>query len=167
MTPVIVYFHNDPHTSAWEGYLEQGVIRFDFTNQRGPRRFFVVPDKHIMFADESSLTQVIPNAHWYVHIVDAFEYDPERRIWCVEDREIDVIVEPGLQSYRVIDLEEFGEAVEDGSLSLSDARRILTGLQQFLDEFLHSKSFPPKVVQQWTIIPLQPRPVDVKSLPFL
>lgn len=163
---ITAIFINDVQTSAWLGYEEAGVLNFDFTNKRGSRRFFVMPEKGVMFADESSLKQVIPNASWYIHIVDATE--PEPGVWVITDRELDIIVEGNLSTYRLVDLDDFGQALCEGRISLPDAHRLLERVQQFLDTYLHQEGmFPPKEISPWMGAELDPHPVpleDVKRL---
>lgn len=164
--PITAIFLNDEQTSAWLGYEEEGILRFDFTNKRGSRRFFVMPRKCVMFADESSLEQVIPNASWYVHVVDAVEAEPG--VWVIEDRELDIVVEGDLRTYRVIDLDDFGQALCEGRIPLTDARRILERVQQFLDSHLHHRGgFPPREIRPWTDAKLDPRPVPLENVRHL
>lgn len=163
---ITAIFLNDAQTSAWEGYEEEGILRFDFTNKRGSRRFFVMPEKCVMFADESSLEQIIPNASWYIHIVDATE--PKPGIWVIQDRELDVVVEGDLRTYRVIDLDDFGQALCEGRICLPDARRLLERVQQFLDAYLHQEGmFPPEEICPWTKGRLDPRPVPLEDVKHL
>ena len=163
--PITAVFLNDEHTSAWMGYEEEGVLRFDFTNKRGSRRFFVMPEKCVMFADESSLEQTIPNASWYIHVVDADEAEPG--VWVIEDRELDIVVEGDLHTYRVIDLDDFGQAMSQGRISLPDARRILERTQQFLDAYLHQGKFPPEEIRPWAEGKLDPRPLPLEDVKHL
>ena len=161
--PITAIFLNDVQTSAWSGYEEEGILRFDFTNKRGNRRFFVMPDRCVMFADESSLEQVIPNASWYIHIVDAVEVEPAT--WLIKDCELDIVVEGDLRTYRVIDLDDFGAALSEGRITLSDARRLLERVQQFLDQYLHQEGkFPPQEISAWMDAKLDPRPVPLENV---
>jgi len=164
-TPITAIFVNDVQTSAWLGHEEEGILRFDFTNKRGNRRFFVMPDKCVMFADESSLKQVIPNASWYVHLVDAVEAEPG--VWLIEDRELDIIVEGDLRTYRVIDLDDFGRALCEGRISLPDAHRLLKNVQLFLDSYLHQGKFPPEEIRPWMDAKLDPCPVPLEDVKHL
>ena len=164
-TPITAIFVNDVQTSAWLGHEEEGILRFDFTNKRGNRRFFVMPDECVMFADESSLEQVIPDASWYIHIVDAVEVEPAT--WLIEDRELDIIVEGDLRTYRVIDLDDFGRALCEGRISLPDARRLLERVQLFLDFYLHQGKFPPEEIRPWMDGKLNPRPVPIEDVQHL
>lgn len=151
MKPITVTYHNDEHTSTWAGFEERGILRFDFTNDGTPRRFFVMPEYCVMFADETALGGTRPRHGWFIHLVDAIQQDPERGVWLVEDREIDVIVETDLRTYRIIDLDDFGQALCEGRISLQDAQRLLTALQRFLDTYLHGGGkWPPDEIREWT-----------------
>ncbi len=91
----------------------------------------------------------IPTAEWVIHLVTAERKPGEEDAWEIVDKEIDVLVEPGLDAYRMIDLEDFGEALKEKSITLTQAHYLLNRLQTFLDEFLHTDgAFPPPPVQQ-------------------
>lgn len=160
---ITAVFINDPHTSAWEGYEEGGIIRFDYTNKRGPRRFFVMPEHCVMFADESHLPVDIPG--WFVHLVDASPYDADPTIWLVKDCEIDILVAKGSQAYRMVDLDDFAQALSECRISVSDAERLLPALQRFVDVHLHNGEFPPMEVRRWLDQGFDPHPVLFTSLP--
>lgn len=146
VSQVTVIFRNKHGSSAWEGCIEDSVIRFDFENPRGKRRFFVLPDKCVMMCDEFGLVPQF-DRRWYVHLIDASEIKPGT--WLVEDREIDVFVQEDLRTYRVVDMEEFADAVESARISVPDACRLLKALQAFLDDYLHSGGeFPPKEISK-------------------
>lgn len=159
---VTIVFLNDQHTSAWMGYEDNGILRFDFTNKRGPRRFFVMPDLCVMFADETHLP-VVDIPQWYVHLIDAVQYD--QRTWVVTDREIDVIVATDLRTYRVVDLDDFATAMSNGKVSAADAQRLLAVLQRFLDKYFHHGEFPPPEVRRWLGNNFDPRLIVLDSLP--
>lgn len=150
MAPVTVIFNNDGRT-AWKGYLEHSILRFDFeTNEGKAIRFFALPDKCVMFVHRPWPDSISRPVEWVVHLADVFERDREHGVWEIVDREIDVIVEENLQTYRVIDLEDFGAALEEGQISPHDARRLLRACQQFLDEYLHGGGkFPPQELRRW------------------
>lgn len=145
------------------GCEEDGIIRFDFANKRGPRRFFVMPEQCVMFADESHLPVDIPS--WFVHLVDAEVYAAEQRIWVVTDREIDLLVAVDSQAYRMVDLDDFARAMSENRISVSDAERLLPAMQRFLDSYLHNGEFPPLGVRGWLEHDFDPRPVPFDCLP--
>ncbi|WP_435209205.1 hypothetical protein [Micromonospora sp. bgisy143] len=60
----------------------------------------------------------------------------------VDDLWIDVIVRPNDPPYRVLDLDEFATAVQDGALSVSEATEGLVRTQRFLDRLLNRRHDP-------------------------
>lgn len=71
---------------------------------------------------------------WYVDLVSIVEHGD---VIEVTDRDIDVIVpEPG-RPYRVVDLHEFGDAIESGEHSVEDAIAGLRAFQAFLEAHLN------------------------------
>jgi hypothetical protein len=100
---------------------------------------------------------------WYVDLVAIDETDTTIT---VADRYIDVIVGPPGHPYRMLDLDEFGEALQIGAISADEGARVLAATQAFLDRHLNRRhdlevvwpDFPPTVLAsvQHTAIP--PRP---------
>ncbi|MCR4891051.1 MAG: DUF402 domain-containing protein [Lachnospiraceae bacterium] len=68
--------------------------------------------------------------YWYCDIVD-YDIDPEENSYIVKDLLADVIVEPD-GFVRVLDLDEFEEALEAESLSVMDVRKALRALSSLL-----------------------------------
>ncbi len=161
MTSLLVHFSD----RIWRGYLECGVIRFDFhTNAGKDVRFFAFPEKHVMLVHRPWPNTIAPYTEWYVHLVDVYEPDPGSVVWEIRDCEIDIIVEENLQTYRIIDLEDFGEAVKTGQISGDDAGRLLGATQEFLDEYLHGGGrFPPKEILNWLSEPPKPELVTLEN----
>lgn len=73
---------------------------------------------------------------WYVDLVDITETD---RTIQVTDQKIDIIIGPPGYPYRMLDLDEFGQAIMTGRLSPSDGARMLAATQAFLDRHLHRR----------------------------
>jgi predicted RNA-binding protein associated with RNAse of E/G family len=70
------------------------------------------------------------------------------------DLYIDVIVEGSGPVYRLIDLEEFADALRDGKISAEDMNTPLHALQRFLDDHLHGgKDFPPAAIRPMMALP--------------
>jgi hypothetical protein len=152
--PVTILFDD----AAWQGYRAQGFLYFDFeTPERKAIRFFVFPEKCVMLVHRPWPVAFAPYTEWLVHLVSAKAEDRQQLAWKVVDREIDVIVEPDLQTYRVIDLNDFGEAVAKGRIMPEDVRRLLTALQVFLDDYLHGGGrFPPAEIAKLAMEKPQP-----------
>ena len=71
------------------------------------------------------------------------------------DRYLDAIVGPPDQPYRVVDMDEFGDAVAGGSLTPAQAIEGLQKFQRFLDTHLNRlgdslrewPDFPPRAIR--------------------
>jgi hypothetical protein len=61
----------------------------------------------------------------------------------VDDLYIDVIIPTDGRHYRQLDLDEFAESIEAGTLPLPEALDALTRWQRFLDRHLHDTRWPP------------------------
>jgi len=66
------------------------------------------------------------------------------------DLYIDVMVPTDGRHYRMLDLDEFADAIDDGSLSVEQATDALRCWQLFLDRHLHAELAP---VEKWTDFP--------------
>ena len=80
------------------------------------------------------------------------------------DLYIDVMVPTDGRHYRILDLDEFADAIDNGSLSVEQATDALRRWQRFLDRHLHAERAP---VANWTDFPpaailplLELRPFD-------
>ncbi len=95
---------------------------------------------------------------WYVDLVRLTITDDTI---VVDDLYIDVIVPTDGRPYRLLDLEEFAEAVRAGLLPQSEALDALTRWQRFLDRHLHAERWPSAT---WTDFP--PAALDpLRTLP--
>lgn len=96
-------------------------------------RYFLLLDEAVQMCQP--LTWLGHDAgSWYVDLVSIIE---DGDVIEVTDRDIDVIVlEPG-RPYRVVDMDEFGDAIESGEHSVEDAIAGLRALQAFLEAHLN------------------------------
>jgi hypothetical protein len=78
-------------------------------------------------------------ACWYVDLVTVSGGNGRFTVW---DRYVDLIVATDGRPYRMLDLDEFATAVQEGALSWSDAVDALRRWQRFLDRYLHRERFP-------------------------
>jgi hypothetical protein len=78
-------------------------------------------------------------ACWYVDLVTVSGGNGKFTVW---DRYVDLIVATDGRPYRMLDLDEFATAVQEGALSWSDAVDALRRWQRFLDRYLHRERFP-------------------------
>jgi len=101
---------------------------------------------------------------WYVDLVHVT--DDEEAI-VVRDLYIDVMVPTDGRHQRMLDLDEFGDAIADGTMPLDVAADGLRRWQAFLDQFLHRDrdprhewtDFPPLAIRELTALPAPLGPV--------
>lgn len=117
---------------------------------------------------------------WYVDVVECFLRVDEL---VIVDRYIDFIVPTRAVPYRVLDMDEFADALRDGELSVEAAARALRAAQTFVDAHLHRvgepqgeswKDFPPASVLPYltdnrrvarsSAPPLEPPPAGWRSV---
>jgi len=84
---------------------------------------------------------------WYVDLVTVEQHE-DRYIF--RDLFIDVVVPMDGRHYRMLDLNEFANAIDSGSLSVEQATDALRRWQHFLDRHLHAERAP---VENWTDFP--------------
>ncbi len=104
--------------------------------------------RHYVLLDESVKLVYEPwgwQKRWYidlVHITTASDTIVE-----LTDLYVDIIVEGDGPTYRVIDLEEFVDALASGNIRVEELRDPLHRLQAFLDNHIHGgKDFPPACI---------------------
>lgn len=121
-------------------------------------RTFVLLDVGVSFANpcwmretkpDGAVFEVDPHGRnsWYVDLVTV---DVQHNRYTFRDLYLDVMVPTDGRAYRMLDLDEYADALADGSLSLADAVDGLRRWQRFLDRYLHAGRFPP---QAWTDFP--------------
>lgn len=84
---------------------------------------------------------------WYVDLVTI---DVQSNHYTIRDLYIDVMVPTDGRHYRMLDLDEYADAMEGGFLSLEEAADGLRRWQRFLDRYLHADRWPP---DEWTDFP--------------
>src|SRR5690606_32067444 len=70
---------------------------------------------------------------WYVDVVNITQLQPDT--YGLEDMYIDIIVEGHGPKYRIVDLEEYGEAVFEGKITLPEMKVQLLRVQKFLNKY--------------------------------
>jgi hypothetical protein len=78
-------------------------------------------------------------ACWYVDLVSVSAGNGGFTVW---DQYVDLIVPTDGRSCRMLDLDEFATAVDQGTLLWSDAGDALRRWQRFLDRYLHRDRLP-------------------------
>ena len=121
-------------------------------------RTFVLLDLGVSFANPCWVRHVKPDGTvvdrgpegrdtWYVDLV-AVEQHEDRYIF--RDLFIDIMVPMDGRHYRMLDLDEFADAIDNGSLNVEQATDALRRWQRFLDRHLHAERAP---VGNWTDFP--------------
>jgi len=121
------------------------VASYQFDTEFGRERAYLLLDDHIQLRQPLRWASFAPGG-WYVDLV---EIAVAGDVITVRDWYIDVIV-PAEGPYRVVDLDEYGAAVDGGALSPAQAAIGLTRLQVFLDRHLHRPDDP---ARQWRDFP--------------
>ncbi len=97
---------------------------------------------------------------WYVDLVKVEQHEDT---YIIRDLYIDIIVPTDGRHSRMLDLDEFADALAEGTISLPDAIDGLRRWQRFLDTYLYSgrwptgtwSDFPPRACQPLATIPIQ------------
>ena len=121
-------------------------------------RTFVLLDLGVSFANPCWARHVKPDGTvvdrgpagsdtWYVDLVTVEQHGDS---YVIRDLYIDVMVPMDGRHYRMLDLDEFADAIDDGSLSMEQATDALRRWQRFLDRHLHAERAP---VGNWTDFP--------------
>jgi hypothetical protein len=111
----------------------------------GPRRYFWLLDEGIQLIYE-------PYAwtnEWYVDVVWIRSTERDRlSSYEIIDAYVDVVVEGMGPTYRILDLDQFGEALLTGQVEPADAADVLRRAQRFVDRYLHRNApFPPPQIR--------------------
>src|SRR6266852_2547492 len=163
------------------GARHAGVVAYEFElpDSFEPRpgrtlleRTFVLLDLGVSFANPCWARHVKPDGTvvdrgpegsdtWYVDLVNVEQHE-DRYIF--RDLFIDAVVPMDGRHHRMLDLDEFADAIDNGSLSVEQATDALRRWQRFLDRHLHAERAP---VENWTDFPpaailplLELRPFD-------
>src|SRR5688572_189847 len=148
---------------VFEGVSDGDVVHFDgpvlqSANEATLERNYLLVHEGLKLTRPAMWDDDWRSGAWYVDIVECFVDGDDVT---VIDRYIDFIVPPsGASPYRVIDLEELGDALEAGDISVEAAARALRAAQAFVDTFLHRrgevqggswKDFPPTSVRPYVV----------------
>jgi hypothetical protein len=100
---------------------------------------------------------------WYCDLVRVVD---EGDVVRVDDHWIDVIVGPPDHPYRVLDLDEYADAIAAGDIDLGTGIDGLRRTQTFLDRHLNRRhdirrdvwpDFPPRAIEGLAALPFEPR----------
>src|SRR5216683_3135242 len=121
-------------------------------------RTFVLLDLGVSFANPCWVRHVKPDGTvidrapegsdtWYVDLVTVEQHEDG---YIFRDLFIDIMVPMDGRHYRMLDLDEFADAIDNGSLNVEQATDALRRWQRFLDRHLHAERAP---VGNWNDFP--------------
>ncbi|MCM3781521.1 DUF402 domain-containing protein [Neobacillus mesonae] len=128
-----------------QGYEVNGIVyfdRFDDLSRKVIRHYILVNEGvKLMYEPWGWINE------WYVDLVEIKKIsDHEIEL---TDLYIDIVVEGNGPTYRLIDLEEYADAVTEGQIDIQEMNKQLKQVQTFLENYLHrGKVFPPEQVRQ-------------------
>lgn len=137
-----------------DGVRVGGVVRYDYRRPNQDRRIYLLLDEDVQLQQPPWLNGEF-DQWWYVDVVSTrVEGDTIH----VTDRYIDFTVPPNGPGYRVLDLDELGEAIAAGKVTPEQASRALAAAQRFIDRHLHRPrvlpgawvDFPPAALEPVT-----------------
>ena len=139
------------------GLRRDGVVAYDWGFSQHGRDY--VQRSFVLLDDGVQINQPVAfppqqQGWWYCDLVTVVDTGEVLR---VDDMWIDVIVGPPDHPYRVLDLDDYGQAMSDGRLSLSAAADGLMRAQRFLDRRLNRRH---EVERTWPAFP----PTEVEAL---
>ncbi|NUR27680.1 MAG: DUF402 domain-containing protein [Catenulispora sp.] len=147
------------------GIRRGGVVAYDwgFTEDGidHVQRTFVLLDEHmqinqpVVFPPEQA-------GWWYCDLVTVQWAGPGSGLVTVQDEWIDVVIGPPDHPYRLLDLDEYADALAEGRLTPAEAADGLRRTQRFLDRRLNRRhdvtrtwpDFPPREVAELLSIDL-------------
>jgi len=128
----------------YEGLRNEEIAFFDRFDDEANKKI-----RHYILLNEGIKLMFEPwgwKNEWYADLIK-IEMHNEHTIE-LTDMYIDVIIEGHGPTYRIIDIEEYADALISGNIILSDIKTHFIQLQQFLDNYLHrGKVFPPKLIR--------------------
>ncbi|MGW6282329.1 DUF402 domain-containing protein [Kribbella sp. NPDC055071] len=142
---------------------EDGVVAYDvpiLPQWQAPGRpttdrCFVIATEGVQLTKPNTFTGAIEGG-WYVDLVDVEESEPGRL--AIHDLYVDLVVPPASFRYELLDLDEFADALEGGSIDAATAVRVLRDTQRFIDKYLRNLDEDP--LTEWPDFP----PVTVLKL---
>lgn len=139
------------------GLRLDGVVAYDWGFSQHGRDY--VQRTFVLLDDGMQINQPVAfppqqQGWWYCDLMTAVD---DGEVLRVDDMWIDVIVGPPDHPYRLLDLDEYGQAISDGRLSPSAAADGLMRAQRFLDRRLNRRH---DVERTWPAFP----PAEVEAL---
>ncbi|GAA3560610.1 hypothetical protein GCM10022235_31180 [Kribbella ginsengisoli] len=122
-------------------------------------RGFVIADEGVQIMKPNTFSGWLEGG-WYIDLVDVEETEPGRLV--VHDRQVDILLPPTSIRYEMLDLDDFADVIENGSLDAATAVRVLRNTQRFIDKYLRNTDqdvleswpdFPPAAVRKLAELP--------------
>jgi hypothetical protein len=127
-----------------EGVGNDEIVYFDTFDDEANKKI-----RHFILLNEGIKLMYEPwgwKNEWYADLIKVERHNEHM----VElfDMYIDIIIEGNGPTYRIIDLEEYADAVTGGNIPLNEIKPHFIQLQLFLDNYLHrGRVFPPKLIK--------------------
>lgn len=141
--PALVLVKHRIYERPVEAVLTGNVLYSDqiYYRHDGPRRYFWLIDEDVQLVYEPFGWR----AEWYVDLVSISRGEVAGTpCFTVSDAYVDIVVEGMGPTYRILDLDEAGDAAANGDIAAAQLASTLTRTQQFLDRHLHrGGTFPP------------------------
>ncbi len=126
-----------------QAFLAGDVLYSDqvYYRHHGPRRYFWLLAENVQFVYEPFGWR----DEWYVDLVSISRQELGGTPWyLIRDEYVDIVVEGMGPAYRILDLDEAGDALLTGQTSSAALAATLTSAQRFLERYLHRGApFPP------------------------
>lgn len=131
-----------------QGFSDGRIAYFDLYDSKSQRDV-----RHFIFLEESIKLMYEPwgwKDKWYADLIK-IEYVSENEI-SLTDLYLDIIIESNGQTYKMIDFDDFADALVGGKINICDTEIPLKNLQSFLDNHLHDgKDFPPSIIKPYIV----------------
>ena len=150
------------HALRATGVRRDGVVAYDWGFEDAGRAY--VQRSFVLLDDGVQINQPVrfPPAQqgwWYCDLVNVVD---DGRVVSVDDLWIDIVVGPPDHPYRVLDLDEYADAMAEGRLTAAEAADGLIRAQRFLDRRLNRRhdatrswpDFPPATVAELLTVEL-------------
>ena len=134
---------------------------FEYEGRQWEQRSFVLLDDGFQI-NQPVIFPEQQRGWWYCDLVSVVDNGETVH---VDDHWIDVIVGPPDHPYRVLDLEEYADAIESGDLDIATGLDGLRRTQTFLDRHLNRRhdtrrdswpDFPPRAIAALARLPMAP-----------
>lgn len=121
-------------------------------------RSFLLLSEGVQLTRPGAFTGPLEGA-WYVDLVDV-ETVPDGLV--VHDRYVDLLILPTGRRYEILDLDELGDAMTEGMITLEVATTVLRHTQDFIDRHLRDDAagpstawpdFPPRAIVDLAEVP--------------